>query len=173
MSAEPVRIPLRRRDGTVRAYALVDEQDAGLAEHRWHLGDRYVERNTPDSRTKIRLHREILGLTPGDGLEGDHFNGDRLDNRRSNLRVVVHKQQMQNVAAQADRSSRYRGVGWHKRSGRWQAYVNIAGTMTHLGLFDDEEAAATAAAAGRAQRMEFVNEARSVAPTTRGAHDGE
>ena len=47
------------------------------------------------------LHREVLGLTPGDGLETDHRNGDRLDNRRSNLRVATRAQNAQNVPARS------------------------------------------------------------------------
>lgn len=159
-------IPLRGRDGAVRAHATIDDVDAHLAEHRWHLGERYVERSPPRPRTttaKIRLHREVLGLKPGDAREGDHISGDRLDNRRSNLRITTHAENGQNVAKQPGRSSRYRGVAWHKKSGRWQARGRRDGRPVHIALFDDEEEAADAARAFRAQHMTHVNEQRSTA----------
>ena len=41
-------------------------------------------------------------------------------------------------------SSQFRGVSWRKASGKWQAYVYHQGKKHHLGLFDDEAAAARA-----------------------------
>ncbi len=92
-AAGDVRMPLRARDGTIRAYAIVDARDVGLAIHRWHLSnDEYAHRRTSRTdgkRVVLALHREVLGLVPGDGLEGDHINlRNRLDCRRSNLRIA-------------------------------------------------------------------------------------
>ncbi len=164
MCAEHVEIPLRRRDGSVRAVALVDEADGALAEHRWHLGDKYVERNATRGGAKIRLHREILGLQPGDGREGDHVSGDRLDNRRENLRIVTHAGNSQNVPKRVGCTSRYRGVSWNNHREMWQVVMAINKRQTYLGCFEDEHEAGRVAASYRAQYMEFVNEARSVAP---------
>jgi len=49
--------------------------------------------------------------------------------------------------------SQFKGVSWHKHSRKWMATIRIDGKHTHLGCFDDEEAAARAydeAAAKRA-----------------------
>jgi hypothetical protein len=35
-------------------------------------------------------------------------------------------------------------VRWSKKSSKWQARIRIDGTPTHLGFFNDEEAAARA-----------------------------
>lgn len=161
-----IRLPLRARDGSVRAYALVDEQDAEQANHRWCLIGRhgYVSRQLPrvNGRTRrtVYLHREILGLVAGDGLEGDHKNGDPLDNRRQNLRIVTKPQNGQNRhnPRATGGTSPYRGVAWCSRLKKWVAKVTIAGRTHYLGSFDDEQEAAAAARAFRLANMSHTIE---------------
>lgn len=151
-----VRIPLRARDGSIRAYAIVDAVDADwLNQWRWHLDNRgYAVRTArSDGRLRmIQMHRAVLGLTPGDGLEGDHINRDRLDNRRSNLRSVTKIENRQNIAGRPG-SSMYRGVYWNKAASKWQAYISISGTYRYLGLFTDEHEAGRVARAARLSLM--------------------
>lgn len=144
----PWQIPLRRSDGSIRAWVLVDRDDyfrfAGSA---WCETNGYAVHRR-DGRVS-RMHREILGLRPGDGLEVDHINRDRSDNRRANLRIANRRLNGQNLPAQKDSTSAYRGVcrAW----GYWRAQAgkrNAAGIEInhHLGLFELEiDAAATAA----------------------------
>jgi hypothetical protein len=107
----------------------------------------------------VRLHREILELQPYEKRFVDHINGDKLDNRRSNLRVVTEAQNRQNVPVYGG-YSRFRGVS---RSGpRWRARVTIDGTSIDGGSFATEEEAAVAARELRAIHMPFANEERSV-----------
>lgn len=161
-----VGIPVRSHEGVV-VTALVDEVDGHLADYRWKLHRGYVCSTTRwtaangDRRT-ARLHRQVLGLVPDDGLEGDHISGDKLDNRRSNLRVVIHAQQQQNVPAQRA-TSRYRGVSWHRQTRRWRALVVLNGKRHDLGYHDREEDAAEAASAFRRSHMTHTNEARRAA----------
>jgi hypothetical protein len=86
-----------------------------------------------------------MGLAIGDPREVDHRDGDPLNNRRSNLRVVTSAQNAQNLAATL-RSSRYRGVDWHKPRKRWRARATVGGVVHHLGHFSSEEQAAEAGA---------------------------
>lgn len=105
-----------------------------------------------DRRNCILLHRWILNLSPGDGMIGDHRNGNRLDNRRSNLRVVNPSGSSQNVAGRG--KSKHRGV-YATRSGRWEAKVKFRGKVYRLGLFATEEEAAEAADTKRRELMPF------------------
>lgn len=147
-----IRIPLRRRDGTVRAYALVDDQDAHLAELRWCLQPGGYVRRDRDGRTEY-LHRVVCGLVPGDGLEADHRNRNPLDCRRENLIVTTRAGNAQNVPGRGG-SSRFRGVARHKH--RWQAYVGVGGRKIKLGYRDTELEAAILAANARAELLPFA-----------------
>lgn len=158
-----MEIALRARDGSIRAVALIDDADAGpVSMHRWSLhSGGYAQRSVirDGKRVTLLLHREIMGFAPGDAPRVDHVNRDRLDCRRSNLRVATHAQNMQNVVANRGSSSRYRGVTWRADMGRWQAQGSTNGRYRYLGLFDCEEDAAAAAAAYRAVHMPFSSDA--------------
>ena len=156
------RVPLRNRAGDVIAEAIVDDADfASVSAHRWYppgpkgYAVRHV-RLPGGVRRAVYLHRELLGLVPGDGLQGDHRNGNRLDNRRSNLRVTDSHGNNSNLHGPMQtvgRTSIYRGVCWHKRARRWTAQAQLRGCKHWLGYFDDEQEAAAVASAFRRQHM--------------------
>lgn len=151
------------RAGAVKAVVLVDERDyAWASRHRWNLvgadrpGGRMVARKLHKGGRTVFLHREILGLTFGDGLIGDHINGVHLDNRRENLRVATPGQSVQNTPSRRGSSSRYRGVSWVPRLSKWRVCVRIAGRDHYLGVFADERIAARAAEDFRIEHMPFA-----------------
>jgi hypothetical protein len=87
----------------------------------------------------IRIHREVLCLATDDPRLVDHINGDRLDNRRSNLRICTSHQNSLNRASSG--RSGYKGVTWHKKANKWQAAIMLHGKTTYLGLFSTPESA--------------------------------
>jgi hypothetical protein len=162
-----VRIPLRARDGSIRAYTLVDATDANwVNQWRWYLdasgyavrGQYLPGRGRGRNTRVIRLHRELLGLTHGDDLEGDHISRNRLDNRRANLRPVPQqgRANMQNMVSHAGSTSSHRGVYWDKWARKWRAQIGSGNTRRCLGSFDSEIEAAEVARAARAQFMPFA-----------------
>lgn len=140
------KLRLYGRVGVV-GYALVDDDDfKRLSRHRWNLTKGgYAYRRKSGTREMRYLHRVVMGLKKGDGLQVDHMNRDRLDCRKCNLRVVTHAQQGHNILRRGNFSSSYRGVSWDKRTGRWAAYVHCNYKTYHAGRFDDEQEAALAA----------------------------
>lgn len=85
---------------------LVDEEDVHFfLEHDWVFDGRYIKRKENGKRrgkgvrdpSKVfYLHREIM--KPSKGMEVDHINGDKLDNRRSNLRICTRHQNNMNTS---------------------------------------------------------------------------
>ena len=134
-------LPLRKPNGRIVGYTLVDRADyERLRKGLWRLTPKgYVQRCNGQM-----LHRELLGLVPGDGLECDHANRNPLDNRRSNLRIATHGQNSLNRGAFTGSSSRFRSVTWYEARKKWRARVGHEGKEHHLGYFEIELDAALA-----------------------------
>lgn len=153
---EELALPLIRC-GQVIGYARVDAID--YYEHSrwvWRLSSNgYAYRSVSRNGKKIALllHRQLLSLGPDDFGVVDHINHDKLDNRRQNLRVVTHAENMQNRLPHRGSTSRYRGVYWHARKRKWRAVVRMNSKAHHLGQFDSEEEAAEVARRWRAEYM--------------------
>lgn len=149
------RIPLRDRAGAVVAHALVDNDVfEEVGDLRWSLhSDGYAVRD--GGRTY--LHRVVMGLEPGDGREADHRDRNRLNNQRSNLRIVTKGQQRQNARGRRSRSE-HRGVDFEHRTGRWRARVHLHGRTYSLGNWPTEAEAAAAASGARRVLMPFAVE---------------
>lgn len=144
-----VGIPLWARDGSVRAWAIVDADSADdLAVLRWHVTPYGYACSRFSASEYLYMHRVVLDLGYGDPLQADHINGDRLDNRRSNLRVATAAENRQN------QRRAYRGASLLP-SGRWRAQGCVSGQSTHIGVFDTREEAARAASAFRAEHLPF------------------
>jgi hypothetical protein len=110
---------------------LVDDEDLEkVLQFRWHIASSgYVvsdQRKMVNGHRKgkmVRLHRFLLA--PNDDQIIDHINQNRLDNRRSNLRLATQSQNMRNRNAQSNNSSGYKGICWVERIQRWRAYANL------------------------------------------------
>ena len=152
-------IPLRARDKTLRGVALVSSGDyEWLDQWRWCIGGKgYVVRGVRDGRRIVafRMNRVVLGLEHGDPRQGDHINLNKLDNRRSNLRIVTNAENCQNKSVRTNTASRYRGVTWHKGMAAWAAQGFVAGRTYHIGYFSDEDEAGAAAETWRSEHMPF------------------
>lgn len=122
-------------------YALVDDEDyEKVKDCKWKLSKGYAV--TWTNRVKpIAMHRLIMD-TP-DGMETDHKNLNRLDNRRGNLTNCTRSENMRNrVKFRQSYSSKYKGVSWVGRVKKWQAQINFDGQQYYLGLYENEEDAA-------------------------------
>jgi hypothetical protein len=109
LSGTPWRaIPLSYRQ---EVWCLVDAADYGwLVDNAWNVWwsgrarwQLYAKRNTGTARDTVRMHREILiRADPRPAgelvvLQGDHRNGQTLDNRRANLRWLLPAENRANL----------------------------------------------------------------------------
>lgn len=74
----------------------------------------------------------------------DHINGNRSDNRLTNLREVSQAENNQNVRFKGLPPSGARGVSWVEGKKRWRATISVNGKVRHLGLHKTIEAAEAA-----------------------------
>lgn len=88
---------------------LVDEDDLDvLMRHSWSVS------NTGYAQAKIaghvrHMHRFLLGIADTN-IQVDHINGDKLDNRRCNLRTCTKAENMQNRGLHKNNKSGHAGV---------------------------------------------------------------
>lgn len=99
---------------------------------------RTICRKKPD----ILLHA-LLMRRPS-GREVDHISGDRMDNRKKNLRLCTHQQNCCNQRKKVNNTSGYTGVSRCKHSDRFEAYVYRNARKIYLGTYATPEAAAYA-----------------------------
>lgn len=93
----------------------------------------------------VLAHRIIWLRAHGicDG-EIDHIDGDKTNNRLSNLRIVSAQENQRNKPMPVCNTSGIVGVGFHKRTGRWSARIGAGNNRIWLGLFQEFDAAVKA-----------------------------
>lgn len=72
---------------------------------------------------------------PNRKIDLDHRDRDKLNNRKSNLRVCTRSQNQMNSVR--NNSSGVKGVCWHKHVRKWVATITVNYKNIHLGYFND------------------------------------
>lgn len=126
----------------VIAKTKIDLEDAEKCkEHKWYLkqsakGKVYVQKRMG----RIHLSHFVTGFVKEKGMVVDHINGDTLDNRKENLRIVTHQQNMMNQRVlPSNNTSGVIGVGWNKENSCWDAQIKYNQIMYHLGSYKNKE----------------------------------
>lgn len=155
---------------------MVDDADyEWLNQYKWYAWKYgrnrkgyYAVRNAPGGG-RIYMHREILGLQPGDPRIADHIDNNvensGLINCRSNLRKVSRRQNVQNMRKPIGNwlgkpcSSPLKGASWIKDDHKWESYIRLDGRKKTLGRFDtDIEAHLAYCQAAKQYFGEYANE---------------
>lgn len=143
-------------------YALVDSEDFEfLNQWKWTYRQGYAVRGEyigrisderhPSGRQKyksrlIAMHRVIAKTPPQ--LTTDHINGNKLDNRKENLRNCTKRQNCYNTGTRNPNKdlakSPYVGVHISQSGKRWISHIAPNRKSIHLGTFDTAEEAAEA-----------------------------
>lgn len=155
-------LPLRRRNGQIHGYTLVDADTPDeIIDVRWSMlvspnGCRAVRtvhsRGIGSQPKLLLLHRVIL--QPPASMDVDHINRDSLDNRRANLRPATASQNGHNCPMRATNRTGYKGVS-PCGFGRFQAIITVEGRRIYIGKY---ATAAEAALAYNAIAAEHLGE---------------
>lgn len=123
------------------------------------LKDGYLSIRT--GQRNYRAHRLawllMTGAFPPKGHEIDHANGDRSDNRWSNLRLANRSENNMNAGLRSNNKSGTKGVSYRPDTGKWHARIKRDGKVTLLGDYASlDEAIAARKAAEAAHFGEFA-----------------
>jgi len=153
----------------------IDTEDHPKVEgRRWYVGKStshkykdvfYVKSNgkrmgAGKREPTVRLHRVITSAPKG--MQIDHINGDPLDNKQSNLRLVTNAENQHNQGKRGG-SSRYKGICKVKSRAKipgpskWEARIRVSGEKKYLGTYTTQEEAARAYDLGVVRFREVVN----------------
>ena len=121
---------------------LIDKADYDLVKRStWKIDSTGYAKATIH-RKKCYMHRLILEAKPHVGT--DHINGNKIDNRRANLRPCNKHENAANMKKRDGCSSKYKGVVYDKQSHAYKAEIESYHKLHHLGRFDNEVDAAIA-----------------------------
>jgi hypothetical protein len=137
---------------------FVDEEDySEISKTRWCFQKEtgYAKRHR--NRATELMHR-VINKTPAD-KHTDHKNGNKLDNRRFNLRTATPSQNLGNHGIRINNTSGFKGVSFDKTRGLWFAKITINRKQIPLGRFVSAELAHVAYCS--AAHLYFKNFART------------
>lgn len=126
--------------------AIVDDDMFDyLNQWKWFCYNGYAARNLPRNKHRLRkLFMHHLIISPPDGMEIDHKNRNRSDNRRDNLRVCSHSQNIMNRDILPNNTSGKKGVSWDKVNNKWRAVIKYNYKYIHIGRYNNIEDASDA-----------------------------
>lgn len=122
-------------------FALVDNDDFyRLNYFNWNYFNTGYTARCVKGRP-LYMHREVMNCPKG--LCVDHINGNRLDNRKANLRICTKAQNQCHSKLSITNKTGFRGVVLHK-SGKWRARISVKNKTKNLGYYQDKINAAKA-----------------------------
>lgn len=121
---------------------VCDSEDwEGLKLYCWRLGSAGYAVSRKNGKP-IFFHAQVIDCSKG--RVRDHINRNKLDNRKSNLRIVDYQANIINSGKNICNTSGVKGVGFEKRRKKWYAKMIFSGKHIWLGYFDDFESAVKA-----------------------------
>lgn len=126
---------------------IIDSEDYDVIKnHTWYrskigyiVSDIFINKN---KNNQIRLHRLIMNAD--NKMLIDHIDGNKLDNRKCNLRLATKQENARNSKIPKSNTSQYKNVSFRKDRNKWRSYINISGKQISLGHFETKEEAAIA-----------------------------
>lgn len=143
------KILLYNKKQEVIGEAIIDKEDVSrISYYKWRLSKGGTERskcngvvtgNGKETYTNS-LHRHIMDCP--NNMYVDHINGNRLDNRKCNLRICTNQENNFNAIARNNNTSGYKGVWFDKTRNKWVSEIKISGRKIFIGRYEDIKEAA-------------------------------
>jgi len=116
--------------------AIIDDEDYEKVKNiKWHYALGYAVCSIPKNgkRVTVSMHRTIMDIP--DGMEADHINRNKLDNRRGNLRTATRAQNNQNQALRKDNRYGFKGVWERKERNKFRVRIKVNKECFYFGTY--------------------------------------
>ncbi len=112
-----------------------------LSQCTWSVGNHGYLQGQLNGKMCL-MHRVITNCPSG--LQVDHINHNKLDNRLKNLRICTASNNQMNEKLSKNNTSGTKGVSYYKRSNMWESYISVANKRIRIGKFLSYEEAVKA-----------------------------
>src|SRR3990167_923966 len=132
---DPSTSPMAVIQTSKKEFIIVDDNLLNkVKKFRWYVNRLGYAAN--DAKPRKLMHRLIMSY-PKENI--DHINGNKLDNRLSNLRLCNQSQNNANSSKRKTNVSGYKGVCWNKKYEKWEATITKDYKHIFIGYFDDRK----------------------------------
>jgi hypothetical protein len=121
---------------------LIDKEDLDKVLSRFWCIEPFGYVISTNKTNTITLHKFLMQTKDNEYL--DHINGDKFDNRKSNLRICTKAENCRNSKMKSINTSGYKGVSWRKRDKKWSAIITVNYKNIGLGYYENKIEAAKA-----------------------------
>lgn len=122
-------------------YPVISKLNWTVSAHGYAFTGFTIGESKGKKSVQVLMHRLVMGLKSTNRLIVDHINGNKLDNRKENLRIVNAAGNAQNAKKKSSASG---FLGVFKEGKGFKAYITIEGKRKHIGVFDSALEAAKA-----------------------------
>lgn len=115
-----------------------------IKDYTWSINDAGYVTSNPFGK-HLRMHMLVMNKKDrSDGKDIDHINHNTKDNRKENLRIIEHYQNITHCITYSNNTSGRKGVSWDKSRSKWMATITYNKKTYHLGRFENFEDAVRA-----------------------------
>jgi len=107
------------------------EDYSQIKEYCWYIDNNGYLSSRINNKL-VRMHRFIMNF-PNEHV--DHINHNKLDNRKSNLRLCDQQQNSANSNISKNNTSGYIGVTWSKKANKWMSQIKVNSKVIYLGIY--------------------------------------
>lgn len=126
-------------------YFDIDDYEK-VSKYQWainKLGYARCSMSKNGKRISFYVHNLILDFAYSKSGEIDHIDGNPRNNKRDNLRIATHMQNMKNMKMSKANKTGHKGVG-QRENGRWFAQITVNRKHMYIGTYDTYEDAVVA-----------------------------
>lgn len=144
-------------DGSL-VWAIKPANRVKIGDIAGHLNNGY--RRVEYAGEQYQAHRIVWEMVKGpipEGLEVDHINHVRSDNRIENLRLIIQSDNMRNKSLPSTNKSGEIGIHWNKKLSKWHVQISADGKRKFVGVYESMEAAKEARDKAKAEHGYHAN----------------